>query len=137
MGLYFLVLLVLLLTSLALTVSVLVFDVETAGGTILNGTIPLYNESADIQAFWDTIQHRLNCCGLDSYKDWSWNNLENNFCFIPESCERNFRSNQTSTYSPNTPRPELQSGCSLEDTTEIYDTGCLQVLTASPTISLL
>ena len=27
-------------------------------GNILNGTIPLYNESADIQALWDTIQHR-------------------------------------------------------------------------------
>ena len=27
-------------------------------GTILGGTIPLYNDSADIQAFWDTIQHR-------------------------------------------------------------------------------
>ena len=65
----------LLLSSFGLTVSVLVFDVETAGGergsqakvdfhfilpvgTILNGTIPLYNDSADIQAFWDTIQHR-------------------------------------------------------------------------------
>ena len=71
---YFVLLLMLLLSSFGLTVSVLVFDVETAGGergersqgrfsfhpvgTILNGTIPLYNDSADIQAFWDTIQHR-------------------------------------------------------------------------------
>jgi len=133
MGLYFAVLLVLLLSSVGLTVSVLVLDVETAGGNILNGTIPLYNDSADIQAFWDTIQHRLHCCGTDSYKDW--NDLENNFCFIPESCERNFRSNQTLTYLQNT--SSFSPPCSLEDTADIYDTGCLELLTASPTTSLL
>ena len=125
------------------------------------------------------------------------NDLENNFCFIPESCERNFRrnfdilylgsppiyflfknilnqnwqteqtefpqisniknrSNQTSTYLQNTSMSTPP--CSLEDTRDIYDTvcglielsgcltviwsydvtqGCLELLTASPTISLL
>ena len=39
--------------------------------------------------FW----FRLNCCGVVSYKDWNILNLQTNFCFIPESCDRKFTRN--------------------------------------------
>lgn len=55
---YFTSLLLLFLTCLALTVSSLSLDLESAAGNILNTTIPLYNTSTDIQAAWDTIQSR-------------------------------------------------------------------------------
>jgi len=93
MAVYFSLLLLLFFTCLGLTVSTLALDLQTLGEDILNGTIPLYTESPDVQAAWDTVQSRLNCCGVVSYKDWNILNLQTNFCFIPESCDRKFRRN--------------------------------------------
>ncbi|CAH2074530.1 unnamed protein product, partial [Iphiclides podalirius] len=36
----------------------------------LRATLPYYYQNAEVEAAYDFVQSRLNCCGVDSYLDW-------------------------------------------------------------------
>ena len=67
---------------------------------ILRDWIPRYNESFH-QQFWDSVQSKLSCCGVQTFKDWPGE-------VVPGSC-----CSEKSVCSTETDSEELQSvdGC--------------------------
>ncbi|CAB3234636.1 unnamed protein product [Arctia plantaginis] len=56
----------------------------------LRVTLPMYKENEEVETAFDFIQSRLNCCGVDSYMDWSVVNFSSGIAVsnitVPNSC---------------------------------------------------
>ena len=49
------------------------------------GTLQLYDNSTSVKNTWNTVQTKFECCGVDSYTDWSHVPSMNN-TNTPDSC---------------------------------------------------
>ncbi|XP_026329566.1 CD63 antigen-like [Hyposmocoma kahamanoa] len=56
--------------SAAITAYVMRSKVSDMLDDNLRATLPYYYENPEVQAAYDFIQSRLNCCGVDSYENW-------------------------------------------------------------------
>lgn len=69
----------------AITAFVLRSEVETYLRDAMKKSIPNYqNEGVDDA--WDQLQTSLECCGVDSYRDWADNSVFDKKKTVPQSC---------------------------------------------------
>lgn len=123
---YFLLVLSLLVALATLAALTLTGDRRQIVEAVLNSSLPLYNNTASVQPLWDTLQHRLECCGVNSYTDWRVFDLNTTVmevdCFIPFSCDESLSLNATQV-------PAQSSFLCLEDIT-VFEQGCVSAVTS-------
>ncbi|KAJ2952555.1 hypothetical protein O0L34_g6877 [Tuta absoluta] len=83
----------------------------------LRETLPNYYKNPEIEAGFDFIQSRLNCCGVDSYQDWgdvqkpsTVSGISINNITVPNSC---------------CAESQYVSELNVDECTKLYANGCL------------
>lgn len=82
-------------------------------------SMPLYYRRIEVEEAFDFIQSRLNCCGVDSYMDWSdvsppadYSGISINNITVPNSCCAESRY-------------EFVGELQIDECTKLYANGCL------------
>ncbi|XP_049866818.1 CD63 antigen-like [Pectinophora gossypiella] len=101
----------------AVTAYVLRAQVEDILDENLRTALPYYYEKPEIEAAFDFIQSRLNCCGVDQYEDWrdvshpnGITGISINNITVPNSC---------------CAETQFVSELAVEECTKLYAKGCL------------
>ncbi|KAG6442161.1 CD63 antigen [Manduca sexta] len=94
-------------------------QVTTMLDTNLRDTMPKYYRNPEVQDAFDFIQSRLNCCGVDSYLDWSdvfpptgVNGISVANISVPNSCCAESRF-------------EIVDNTQIDECVKLYANGCL------------